>query len=273
MRTRILNYLLMAAMVFSITFAITSCSNNDDDNTTTDLNVAEKIMGKWIVSEVNGLPAMANTKRVFDFVSATKAYYSASLSSRPEGGALWVEKLEVDVAIVGNKVTVTIRPDKHQTTVEVFDITAINATEFAASHKITVSNDGRVVYTTDNTVRFTKVTADYAKAIIGLWECQEMTGGETFNDTNARLEFLTDGTYRFYRKNDAWEWILVPRELNEYFVEGNFLATRWQSAGEPIAYEWWEIASLSDDQMLWTALRQNADGSAFQQGTRWKRVE
>ena len=47
--------------------------------------------------------------------------------------------------------------------------------------------------TFESTVRFVKVTADYTAAILGLWECQELTGIETYNDANARLEFFADG--------------------------------------------------------------------------------
>lgn len=36
--------------------------------------------------------------------------------------------------------------------------------------------------------------------------------------------------------------------------------------------EWWEIASLADDQMEWTALRKRPDGTTFVQGTKWKKV-
>lgn len=66
---------------------------------------------------------------------------------------------------------------------------------------------------------------------------------------------------------------LVPRELNEFFVDGNLLCTRWQAADEPMDYEWWEIGSVNDNDMQWTALRQNADGTTFQQDVRWTKVE
>ena len=44
------NYLLMAATVCGISLAAASCSN-DDNPTTSDLGVKEKIIGKWIRSE------------------------------------------------------------------------------------------------------------------------------------------------------------------------------------------------------------------------------
>ena len=37
--------------------------------------------------------------------------------------------------------------------------------------------------------------------------------------------------------------------------------------------EWWEIASAANGQMQWTALRQQADGTTFQQGVSWTKVD
>ena len=176
---------------------------------------------------------------------------SESLNSIPEAGTLWNDKMEADVTIVGNKVTLTFHRNEHHTGVHEYIFTDINDREFFATQKTTSTVDGVVMHTFESTVRFTKVTADYSAAILGLWECQGITGGETFNDDNARLEFLADGTYRFYRRSDAGVWNLVPRERNEYFVDGNLLCTRWQAAGEAMSYEWWEIASAADGHMQW----------------------
>ena len=163
--------------------------------------------------------------------------------------------------------------DEHMTSVEEYIITNINDSELTANHKVAITVDGIVVATIEDIVRLVKQTADYAEPILGLWECTELTGIETYNDANARLEFLADGTYRYYRKNDGGEWQAVTnREFQNYFVDGTLLATRWKNQGEDELREWWEIASLSGDQMTWTALRQNADGSTAQQGMKWKKM-
>ena len=65
----------------------------------------------------------------------------------------------------------------------------------------------------------------------------------------------------------------MPRERNEYFVDGNLLCTRWQAAGEEMSYEWWEIASAADGHMQWTALRQQPDGTTFHQAVSWSAAE
>ena len=180
----------------------TACSGNDDNPVTPDLNLSEKIIGKWVPAELDGKPALTNEKMVFAFLSPTKGYISASLSIHSDA-EMWGSRLETDVAISGNKVTVTFHPNEHNTSVHELNITAINDSEFTANQKVTVTIDGNVVISEEKAFRFTKLTADYSAAILGLWECQGITGGETNNDDNARLEFLADGTYRFFLRGDA----------------------------------------------------------------------
>jgi len=267
------NYLLMAATVCGISLAAASCSSNDDNPATPDLGVKEKIIGKWIRSEGDGQPVLTNNKMVYTFVSTTKAYVSTALNARQDMSTLWANQMEVAVAIDGNEVTVTNHIDDHTTAVEEYTVTAIDGSEFTARLKVSATVDGTVVMNEEHIMRYAKVTADYSAAILGLWECQGITGGETNNDDNARLEFLADGTYRFYRRSDAGIWSLVPRQRNEYFVDGNLLCTRWQAEGEQMSYEWWEITSAADGRMQWTALRQQPDGSTFQQGVTWTAAE
>jgi len=257
-------FLVLVATLICGACMLTSCKKEDN------LNVSEKIIGKWMAASVDGQAMPTNEKKVYTFISTSQAYVSASLNSRPDVPAVWNKQKEVAVAISGNIVTLTNHTDEHTTVVEEYTVTAINDSEFTANIKLTATVDGTAVKNEEHTMRYVKVTADYSEAILGLWECQSITGGETNNDDNARLEFLADGSYNFYRKSETGFWALVPRELNEYFVDGNMLCTRWQAAGEEMSYEWWEIASVEVGQMQWTALRKNADGTTtFQQGVNW----
>ena len=172
------------------------------------------------------------------------------------------------------EVTVTSHPDVHKTLVHEYVIINIDGSQFTANHKVTSTVDGEVDFFREDVVRYTKVTRDYSEAILGLWECKGLKGGETYNDANGRLEFFEDGTYQYWRKNDAGEWEAVTtREFQEYFVDGNFLATRWKNEGEDELREWWEIKSLKGDKMQWKALRANEDGSTFEQIMDWEKIE
>ena len=163
--------------------------------------------------------------------------------------------------------------NEHLTVVDDMKVTSITDSDTWGGLKVSWIVDGTVIKTAEESIRTVKVTADYSAAIVGLWECQGITGGETNNDANARLEFLADGSYNFYRKDDGGQWQAVTtREFQNYFVDGTLLATRWKNQGEEIAYEWWEISTVSGGQMQWNALRQNVDGSTFQQSVKWTKV-
>ena len=259
--------MVLAATVICGACLFTSCKKDED------LNLEEKIIGKWMPAEIDGQPVLTDKKSVYTFVSASKAYMSVSTNPQQGEGTVWNDQKELDVAISGNTMTLTNHSDEYTTMVEEFTVTAINGSEFTANHKLTVKVDGSVVLSNEGVIRFVKTTADYTAAILGLWECQELTGIETYNDANARLEFFADGTYKYWRKNADGEWEAVTnREFQNYFVDGTLLATRWKNAGEDELREWWEIASIASGQMQWTALRQNADGTTVQQGMKWVKV-
>ena len=272
MKTRKILWMLAAIFFCGFAAMFTSCTNEDNPVAPVD-NLSEKIIGKWMTADVNGQPAPSNMKMVFTIVSTTKAYISASTNAHSEA-ELWGDQLESDVTISGNKVTITFRTDEHTTSVEEYIVTNINDNEFTANQKVTVTVDGTVVHLREGIMRFEKMKTDYAEPIFGLWECEGLIGDETYNDGNDRLEFLSDGTYRYYRQDDNGQWQAVTtREFQDYFVDGTLLATRWKNKGEDELREWWEIESLSGNEMVWTALRQNADGSTFQQKMTWKKID
>jgi len=263
------NYLLMAATVCGISLAVASCSSNDDNPATPDLNLSEKIIGKWMTAENNGQPLTSNDKNVTTFISASKATVSVS---RSENEGAWNTEQEFDIAINGNKVTLTGHPDEHQTVVYDYDVTAINGNEFSASLKMTVTRDGNVVVSREGTVRYTKVTADYSADIIGTWEGRCTSEGSVFDDGQEhRWQYNADGTYVYYVK-DGDSWVpYATNTLNEYFVDGTLLCTRWIDQGQEHR-EWWEI-TISAGRMNWTALRQNADGTTFTATFEMEKVE
>ena len=269
---KLLNWMLAAILICGAS-VFTACSSNDDNPATPDLNLSEKIIGKWMPVGLDGKPVLTDMKSVYTFVSPTKAYMSVSTNPQQGEETVWNDQKELDVAISGNTMTLTNHSDEHTTMVEEFCFTAISGSEFTANHKLNVKVDGTVVLSNEGVIRFEKTTADYSAAILGLWECQGITGGETYNDPNARLEFLADGTYNFYRKDEGGQWQPVTtREFQNYFVDGYLVNTRWKDAGAAEQREWWEIASLADGQMEWTALRKRPDGTTFVQGTKWKKV-
>ena len=249
--------MVLAATVICGACLFTSCKKDEDNN----LKLEEKIIGKWIVTDINGQPAVTNIKFVYSFVSTTKAYMSASLNRFSEVGSHWIDQLETDVVINGNKMTLTNHPDEHTTVVVEYTVTSITANEFTANRKITFTVNGAVVDSDEETFRFTKVTADYSTAILGTWQGHCTSAGSVFDDGQEhRWQYNADGNFVYYVK-DGDNWVPSANTLNQYFVAGNLLCTRWVDNGEEHR-EWWEI-TIDGNRMHWTALREDENGQRY----------
>jgi len=135
---KILNWMLAATLVCGAS-VMTSCSSNDD-NPAPQSNIAEKIIGKWMVKELDGEPCPTNWKTVLTFVSPTKAYGSLSDFSTP----MWNVKVLADVKIDGNKVNV-INTDGNIR--QVLDCTILSITDKDLLMEIESISDGVMKWT------------------------------------------------------------------------------------------------------------------------------
>ena len=237
----------------------------------TQADIEKNIVGTWMLSEKDGQPALTNEKVVYLFESPTKAYVSASLNLKPEVGAHWIELLDTDVSVDGNKMTITYQLDEKTRTVNEYIITDINANEFIANRKKTITADGEEVISEELSACYVKVNDDYSKDIIGTWEGKCTSEGSVFDDgQDHRWEYKDDGTFVYYVKNgDSW----VPSEdtMNEYYVAGNLLCSRWMENGQENR-EWLDI-SIDGDNMNWTALREGEDGKTYTSTFEMTKVE
>ena len=253
---------MMAAIFVCGASVFTSCSDDKDSDIE---NLSEKIIGKWITADVNGKDTPTNEKSVLTFVSTTKAYKSASILSNTDWITRWIDKLESDVVINGNKVTLTNHSSENQMAIEEYIISDINDNEFTANKKTSVWVDGQKKAERESVVRFEKIKADYSEAILGMWEGHVTSEqGSAFDDgEDHKWEYKNDGNYVYYIQDEGGNWIANPGQtLSEYFVDGTLLCTRWVNGGIENR-EWWEIASIKDGVMKWTALRQKEDGSTY----------
>lgn len=109
----------------------------------------------------------------------------------------------------------------------------------------TISIDGVEAIKMESKETLKRVTDDYTTAILGLWEGRA-TSEMIYNKVNG-------------------EWQLSDDALSDYFVDGPLLCTRWKNNGENTTEnrEWWEIESIKDGVMKWTALRQKEDGTTY----------
>ena len=268
---KIFQWALAAALICGA-MSFTSCSKDDDNPATPDLGVSEKIIGKWILAESNGSPTPTNNKYVITFTSPTQGYLSASLNAHTEIPSLWGDRQKVDVVMSGNMVKNTMVINEHLTVVDDMKITSITDSDTWGDLNISWIVDGTVIKTVEESIRTVKVTADYRADIVGTWQGHCTSEGSVFDDGQEhRWQYKADGTYVYYVKSgDSW----VPYEgntLNEYFVDGTLLCTRWIDLGQENR-EWWEI-TIDGDKMNWTALRQNPDGTTFTATFEMEKVE
>lgn len=124
------------------------------------------------------------------------------------------------------------------------------------------------------TWEYTRINADYHVSIVGTWEGVEMTGEETYGDANHRWEYKLDGTFVYYVKDGGGNWVTSENVGNEYFVDGDFLATRWKKDAESdYDYEWWDITNCNTTEMNWSALREKEDGTRYTATFKMKKIE
>ncbi len=276
---KIMNWMLAAILICGAS-VFTSCTNGNGDNPVVpvepDLNVAEKIIGKWMLAEMDGLPVPTNQKVVQTFLSATKVTESLSRTNYSDDTDKWHTSLEGTCSIEGCTVTMTFLPEDGVTTTCILNVQSITSTEMVASTKRTTIDNGRTVHELEAKLRMVKVGADYSADIIGMWEGHS-TGeeGSEFDDgENHRWEYMTDGSFNYFHKVDG-QWQISDDDYADYFVDGNLLCTRWKNAGEgqEERREWWEIESIKDGVMKWKALRQNADGTTYTATFEMKKID
>lgn len=121
----------------------TSCSNDDNPVDPAD-NLAEKIIGKWMETEIDGKPALNNVKTVMTFVSSTKAIGSESKVDFTPTLPRWNSFVEFEVQKDGNKLTLTGHPQDTVTIVKEYNVTAIDDAQMSANYKHTSFRNGEV---------------------------------------------------------------------------------------------------------------------------------
>ena len=268
-------YTLLASVMLAATAGLTTACTSNDDNPTpsgpSESVIKEKIVGKWKAVTQDGTERVTDKLYVMTFNADGTMTYSSSTFFQNLNKYTWRNKAPFTYSISGNVLTREGQEDG-ELRKAFYEVTDINDQEMQMVFTSYIL-DGQT-FSRDMKIGYERITADYSEDIIGMWEVTEMTGEETYNDDNARLAFLADGTYRYYRKDDTGEWQLVStRDVEEYFVDGDWLATRWQETGGEMNYEWWDIDEIKDGQMKWSALREREDGTRFTTTFTWRKVD
>lgn len=260
------NWVLAATRTLAFTMVLcgssvfTACSSNDD-NPVPEKPLSEKLLGKWMISELDNQPCPTNLKAVITFLSPTEAY--GSLSDFYSDS--WNSHASAVVTIDGSKVSLTANENEHITHVTKVDISRITDTDMWLSSDWRVYKDGEEIGgETWGNERYERITNDYEKDIIGTWEGKVTSDKDEHTDGELhRWEYKSNGTYVYYSKVDG-DWKASTDNLSDYFVDGTLLCTRWKktSDSEEIR-EWWEVESIQNGKMKWKALRMRDDTTTY----------
>ena len=268
---------MLAAILTCGANLLTSCNDNDEpDNSPVIENLAEKIQGKWMMAEVNGKPVPTDSKQVLTYERGSKFYYTLSINAISDLN-VWVNHSEGTYTINGNDLSQTVElPDdgiefKH--TPSIISITDKEMNLITNNETFVDGKSYRV--TKDMKERKVRVTHDYSADIIGTWEGRRTSTEDAYSDGELhRWQYKADGTYVYYRQNEKGEWVADVNSMGEYFVDGVLLCSRWKNIGSDKEYrESWEIASIENNTMKWTAIRERADGSTYTADFSMMRVE
>lgn len=265
---------MLAAVLICGASMFTACGNEDSPASGGDEpvieNLAEKVIGKWIVYEKEGEPALTNRKVLINFESATSLYFSVSYMG------VWQNNNKYEYTLNGNVVSCAQKVDEHTYTDVKVKIKSIDDNKMYEDFSNTISIDGVEQIKLKSSETLIRVTEDYSDAILGLWEghvTSEM-GSEFDDGEDHRWEYKADGKFNYYHKVNG-EWKVVNDVINDYFVDGPLLCTRWKEAGDNAVEirEWWEIESIKDGVMKWIALREKEDGTKYTASFQMKEVE
>jgi hypothetical protein len=252
---------MMAAILICGSNVLTSCVDGNDDNPVID-NLAEKLIGKWMIADIDGEPALTNEKEVITFVSPTKAYISRSRTQsqemdsdsvrhkpqRPDsipgekrGSHSWKNYDEYDVTIEGNTVTLSASGESEFKRSTKYQIKFITASDFECEVTREAPKNGKVPPADrekdgdkkkrgKHQQRYERVTVDFKQEILGKWEghiTSEM-GSEFDDGEDHQWEYLADDTFRYYFMDLDGSWFVNPDQTDsDYFVDGYLLCTRW----------------------------------------------
>ena len=261
---QMMQWVLAAALTCGFTVTIlTSCSNEDS---TVIPGITEKIKGKWMMAEVNGQPVVTDSKQVITYVSDTEYSYSLSISAISDLN-VWVNHCKGSYNVVGTTLKQVVElPDANIKFSQQLNIISITDDEMQLITNNETFVDGQShKITKDLNERKVRVTHDYSDDIIGNWEGCLTSEQDAYSDNRLhRWEYKADGTFVYYRQSDGGEWIADVNTMAEYFVDGTLLCSRWKNVGDDTEKrESWEIASIENGMMKWTALRQNTDGTTY----------
>ena len=212
---KILNWVLAATLICGAS-VFTSCEKSDTV-------LSDKILGKWIVADLDGAACPTSWKSVVTFESAKKGYYSLSEITT----MTWENKSPAQVTFSKDGFT-AIEEDGTYKSVLTVTVNSITNKEMLLKTDWTLTGGSLVLLHEVYDERWVRVTDNFEQSVLGTWEAQVQNGNK---QQTWRWEFKANGTYVFSLKEGDAAW-----KVFEDYVE-----------------------SIQGGKMKWTALRIDED--------------
>ncbi len=239
-------YHLVLAVTIGAAVVLSSCNGNNPESK----SLETKIIGKWKSVTQFGEETLTNERIIGTYEAGGKGYLSwRKFNKKP--------------------LTYTISDDY---------VTIKDETSVEYKQKVLSIDDNSMSSTVGDGVisadfNFKKVTVDYSRDILGMWERVAKSGDESYGDSIARMKYEEDGTYIYSLRDEQGNWQPLGDPISEWYVDGDWIFTRWQNQGvDTIEYEGWDIDYIRGNEMKWSALREREDGSHYTTTITWARV-
>jgi len=255
-----------------IAFCATACKTDQPQDEPLQLD----ILGTWRSISNNGKQLTTNERTIISYISANKKTMSLARYIAEFDFFTWRNKAMGDYSFDGRNL---IQDAADPGTSHICTAQAMSEQTMCVWYNMFVDKRGNQ-YPMQDVMVYERVPENlgYEELIIGLWEGVSQTGEQTYGDEKHRWEYKSMDrrgyyTYVYYDWDEnAKQWVASKQAVSDYNVHGSWLATRWQPQGSADTfYEWWDIDSITDTEMRWSALREKG-GKQYTATFTFKRI-
>lgn len=243
--------------LLAVMIALSSCKK-DNNGISFD---QKALAGKWKLATLDGKPVQTNQRTIYTFDGIGAGTQTMADFMEVMGEQVWFNQKKLNYTLQGD--ALHTRWSDGSIRIEwMANITSMSDKQFTTDPSRMFKNDEPEKNMMPKAT-FEKINADYTEDIIGLWE--GTSGSGDYGDYHHMWLMTPEGKYYYFSPDEKnpGQWILSENTLNEYAVDGDFVAFRWKEAPDANEdREWWDI-TIQDKQMSWTALRDNNERRNF----------
>jgi hypothetical protein len=227
------------------------CSDDDEKVETN----AEKAIGKWIATEINGETPLTDSLFCMEFRTDKVEMYAIG-SRIDEHNSKWTEGDDYTYSINNDIITIDGKDTDGKTIHVEMKIHTLTSTQLKYSVNSYTYDGVSIPDTKIYTCK--KADVDYSSKIVGVWH-GKCTSANTTDTTNHYWEYFADGKYNYYYTNANGGWVKKSDNEGKYFLYGDLFVSNYMNdfvAGtQGWNYECWNISIIDNNKMKWTGKR------------------